>query len=443
MTLQKYPKMKDSGVEWIGEIPESWNVAPLKFIGKLNSGGTPSTGNSEYWDNGTIPWISSGEVNNNSITKCIKKITKLGLIESSAKLFPKESVLIAITGEGATRGRTSILKIEATTNQSVVGIVSNQKKHYSHFIWYYLQSQYSHLRNSSHGSVQSGLNLDILRNYPISLQKILEQKQIVNFLDGKTKIIDQEISKSKKLIELIKEKRQSLINHVVTKGLDDSVPMKDSGIDWVGDIPEDWKVSKIKFVSDVTGRIGYRGYTINDIVSEGEGAITLSPSNIIDDKFNMNKKTYLTWKKYEESPEIQIFENNILLVKTGSTIGKVCMVPDYREKMTINPQLVVLKPFKITPKFLLFFMTSNKYKDQIYSSIVGGSTPTISQQEILNHYILFPPRTEQNHIISYIDKQTIQMDKLISKVESQISKLQEFRESLILSAVTGKICVTN
>ena len=212
--------------------------------------------------------------------------------------------------------------------------------------------------------------------------------------------------------------------------------MKDSGIEWIGEIPEDWEVSKIKFVSNVTGRIGYRGYTINDIVAEGEGAITLSPSNIIDDKFDLSKKTYLSWEKYRESTEIQIFENDILLVKTGSTVGKVCIVTDNTEKMTINPQLVVLKPFRIIPKYLLFFMSSKKYKDQIYNSIVGGSTPTTSQQEILNHYVSFPTRTEQKEIVNYLDKQTKILDDEISKNKKLIELLKEKRQSVINHAVT-------
>ena len=216
MTFAKYPKMKESGIESIGEIPEEWNVISLKHIGKLNSGGTPSTGVSAYWENGTIPWISSGEVNNNMIQKSEKKITNLGLIESSAKLFPKNSILIAITGEGATRGRTSVLKIDATTNQSVVGIVLDSKKSYYFFLWYYIQSQYLNLRNSGHGSVQSGLNLNILQNYPVVLQKISEQKQIASYLDEKTTKIDSLISKIQLQISKLEEFRESLISSAVT-----------------------------------------------------------------------------------------------------------------------------------------------------------------------------------------------------------------------------------
>ncbi len=212
--------------------------------------------------------------------------------------------------------------------------------------------------------------------------------------------------------------------------------MKDSGVEWIGEIPEEWKKKKLKFISKLFGRIGFRGYTVDDIVNDYEGAITLSPSNIIDDKFNLDKKTYLSWTKYEESPEIQIFENDILLVKTGSTIGKICIVDNQTEKMTINPQLVVLKSLQILPKFLTYFMRSNKFKDQIYCDIVGGSTPTISQEKIFNYYILSPTYEQQKQVVKYLDKKSIKIDSEISKNQKLIKLLKEKRQSTINDIVT-------
>jgi type I restriction enzyme S subunit len=212
--------MKDSGVEWIGEIPKHWDIRRLKEIGKLSAGGTPSTGITTYWENGTIPWISSGEVNNNIITEFITKITKLGLKESSTKLFPKGAVLLAITGQGTTRGRSAVLEIDACTNQSIVGIVIDHSKIFNYFLWNYLRSQYQNLRNHSHGSVQSGLNLDILRNYPIPITEINEQKQIADYLNKHTSKMDSLIMKVELQIKKLQEFRQSLISSAVTGKID-------------------------------------------------------------------------------------------------------------------------------------------------------------------------------------------------------------------------------
>jgi type I restriction enzyme, S subunit len=208
--------MKDSGVEWIGEIPEEWSIGKLKHIGSLNAGGTPSRSKKEYWDNGTIPWLSSGEVNYGIITSSHEKITELGLVESSTTKNPRGTVLLAITGEGQTRGRSALLEIEATTNQSVIGIIQNKKNMYNYFLFFYLQSQYWNLRSNSHGSVQSGLNLEIVGNYPIGIPPKYEQEQITEFLDKQTKHIDELISKAKLQIKTLQEYRQSLISSAVT-----------------------------------------------------------------------------------------------------------------------------------------------------------------------------------------------------------------------------------
>ena len=218
--LDSSVQMKDSGVEWIGKIPEHWNVRKFKTIGKLNSGGTPSTQVKEYWNNGTIPWLSSGEINNNNIESSNEKITELGLRESTARLFPKGSVLLAITGQGKTRGRTSLLKIDSSSNQSVVGIAIDHSKIFNYFLWYYLQSQYWNLRSLSQGSVQSGLNLHILKNYYIPSNSLIEQKEIVDYIDEHTLKINLVIKNIQSQIKKLQEFTQSLTSSAVTGKID-------------------------------------------------------------------------------------------------------------------------------------------------------------------------------------------------------------------------------
>ena len=212
--------MKDSGIDWIGKIPEHWNVRKFKTIGKLNSGGTPSTQVKEYWNNGTIPWLSSGEINNNIIESSNEKITELGLRESTARLFPKGSVLLAITGQGKTRGRTSLLKIDSSSNQSVVGIAIDHSKIFNYFLWYYLQSQYWNLRSLSQGSAQSGLNLHILKNYYIPSNSLIEQKEIVDYIDEHTLKINLVIKNIQSQIKKLQEFTQSLTSSAVTGKID-------------------------------------------------------------------------------------------------------------------------------------------------------------------------------------------------------------------------------
>lgn len=213
--------------------------------------------------------------------------------------------------------------------------------------------------------------------------------------------------------------------------------MKESGIDWIGQIPEEWEVSKLEQYVDIYGRIGFRGYTTNDIVNKGEGAISYSPSNIIDYSVIDNNNTYISWSKYDESPEIQIKTGDILYVKTGSSYGKTGIVNKLSNKATINPQLVVLKPKKNTDSRLInYFLNSSVGKDQS-ELIVGGSTiPTITQESIKK--MIFPKMSfeEQQKIADFLDKKTAQLDKVKALLEEQIQKLKDYRASLIYETVT-------
>ena len=167
----------------------------------------------------------------------------------------------------------------------------------------------------------------------------------------------------------------------------------------IGIIPKDWEIKNIGSICEIYGRIGYRGYTIKDIMPQGEGAITISPSNIQDGKTDFSKCTYISWFKYDESPEIKIF--NVFLNTFNRIIryGKTAIIKNLFEKATINPQLVVLKNIKVDNVFLGYIMAYRIIQNQINSTIVGGAIPTLSQQLVANYKVPLPPtKLEQNAI---------------------------------------------
>ena len=211
---------------------------------------------------------------------------------------------------------------------------------------------------------------------------------------------------------------------------------KNSGVDWLGKIPSHWHITKLKFITNIYGRIGFKGYTIADRVNEGEGAISLSPSNIIDNNINYENRAYISWDKYEESPEIKVYEQDIIFVKTGSTIGKVAIVRNSLEKMTINPQLVVLKDIKCQRYFLNYFMKSPFYQYQIYTFRVGGSTPTMTQDSLKSTYIVIPPLEEQERIVKFLDRKCEEVEKSIALKQRLIILLEEQSAIVINQAVT-------
>ena len=210
---------------------------------------------------------------------------------------------------------------------------------------------------------------------------------------------------------------------------------KDSGVEWIGDIPEHWKLTKIKNVTKIYGRIGFRGYTVQDIVEKDKGVISLSPSNIKNQKLDITKGTYISFDKYEESPEIKIFNNDVIFVKTAS-VGKVCFIENLSEPATLNPQLIVFKKIECNKKFLYYVLISEFLNYQIKRDLVGGVIPTLSQSVINNYYLNIPPQEEQTQIANYLNHKTEQLDSLISKKEQLIQLLQEERTAMINQAVT-------
>jgi len=195
------------------EIPEDWDIKPLGEIAKLSAGGTPSTSKKEYWENGTIPWLTSGEINFNRITNSEQKITKLGLDNSAARIFPKNCVLIAITGFGMTRGRSSYLEIESTTNQSVVGIIPEKEIINAEYLWYYLRKEYFLVRSFAQGTQQPGLNLEILNDFLVRYPKDPKEGiKIGNILSN----IDKKIKCEKKYKKQMESYHKSLMQKILT-----------------------------------------------------------------------------------------------------------------------------------------------------------------------------------------------------------------------------------
>lgn len=216
--------------------------------------------------------------------------------------------------------------------------------------------------------------------------------------------------------------------------------MKDSGVEWIGKIPKGWSVNRLKNITNIFGRIGFRGYTVEDLVNEGEGAITLSPSNIENQSLVLDKKTYISWSKYEESPEIKIYNGDIVFVKTAS-VGKAALIEGLNEKATINPQFVVFKNIGCNKKYLYYNTISNVIQQQVNRAVNGGVVGTLTQQDINNYSLPYPTIVEQEKIAKFLDEKTAQFDSIISKKEALIEKLEEAKKSLISEVVTGKVKV--
>ena len=211
--------------------------------------------------------------------------------------------------------------------------------------------------------------------------------------------------------------------------------MKDSGIPWIGEIPSHWKIKRLKYSCDLFGRIGFRGYTADDLVGKGEGAITLSPTNMDDIHLDLSHCSYLSWAKYYESPEIMVNNGDVLLVKTAS-VGKCVFVEDLPMEATVNPQILVLKNHHDNAKYLAYIFQTPEGQCYIDTTKGGSTIFTISQDKIGNYAFAFPPIQEQEEIVAFLDRKCREIDNMVSLHENMIVELKEYRQSVITEVVT-------
>ena len=423
--FKKYSKYKDSGVEWIGEIPEHWENKKISHsFGKIQSGITPSTNKEEYYENGKISWVTSGDLNDSKIVKTKKCISEKALQEiPQLEIFPENCLLIAMIG--ATVGKVGINTMSATSNQNCC-VLQNPKKINTDYLFYWFIGNRKSVITIATGGAQAIMNQNLIKNLKVPSPNLLEQQQIAEFLDKQTKRIDSEIEKNQKLIELLKEKRQSTINQAVTKGLDPSVPMKDSGIEWIGEIPEHWNSKRLKF--SILLRSDKSNYS-NSLQYVGLENITSKTGKLIDVNDDMSDSDA---KLFEEK--------DILFGKLRPYLAKVWHA-EFAGRC--SSEFLVFKGIDYESKFLSWLLLSDGVINNIDASTYGAKMPRAEWGFIANILLPILSINEQQQIAEFLEKQTTKIDSLITKTESQIEKLKEFRQSLISSAVTGKIDVSS
>lgn len=434
--MKPYPKYKPSGVEWIGEIPEHWNIKPLG----VNAQTIVPMRDKPTIFNGNVPWIRIEDFDGKFISdsKSGQYVSDELIRSMNLKVYPIGTVLCSCS---CIMGTTAIVKKPLISNQTFIGIVP-YKQVISDYIYYLMQVAKNHLQIVATGAIQQYLSRNDFKNLRIPVPPLIEQLNIKQFLELTTSQIDSLISKKQRLIDFLKEERAALINQAVTKGLNPDVPMKDSGIEWLGEIPAHWEVKKLKYVCSVKGRIGFRGYTTQDLVSEGEGALTLGATHINKSgSIVLEEPVYISWEKYYESPEIMVNVGDLLIVQRGSTCGKLGIIIDDISPATINPSLVLLKPFKINSRYLFYSMQSNLLKNMLNMVLSSTAIPMLSQELIYNLPTLFPSSEEQENIVIYIEKEVQNIDTTIEFIDIEINLLQEYRTALISEVVTGKIDV--
>jgi type I restriction enzyme, S subunit len=438
MKLRPYPSYKDSGVQWIREIPENWDVWRIKDKLKFAIGGTPSTGREEYFDGDNL-WVSIADMNNNLIISETKNmISQEGIINSNVKKVPKGSLLFSFK---LSVGYVSFAGQDLYTNEAIASFLPNKNVNLN-FLRYVLIQDFE--QNGFENIYGAKLfNKDLIGFAKFVLPETMgEQEKISLFLDSKISQLDQTIEKDKELIELLKEKRTALINHVVTKGLDKNIKMIDSGIDFIGMIPKHWKIKKLKQVSDVNIS------NIDKKTKDNEPEVLLC--NYVDVYNNEFINAGLEFMKASASidqiKKMSLQKGDVIITKDSETaedIAVPALVENDLKGVVCGYHLSIIKPNTeiVLGEFLFREFQSKKINDQFYIAANGVTRFGISTYPIKNSYVLIPPIEEQKIISSYIKKQTKKIDQTIDHINKKITHFEEYKKSLIHHVVTGKVDV--
>jgi type I restriction enzyme S subunit len=336
--------------------------------------------------------------------------------------YNNEANKIVISARGANAGFVNLVKRKYWAGNSCYSVeVLEPNKINLELLFYYIKhNQRRFTDNQQAANIPSVSKSDVEKFKICYPEDILEQQKIATCLSS----LDEVIAAHSQKLELLKKHKKGLMQNLFPQEGEKVPKYRFKEFEKDGE----WVEKKLGELIEIKGRIGYRGYTLEDIVGKGEGAITMSPSNInVFGTLSFTKSTYITWAKYEESPEIMLENGFTVLVKTGSTYGKVAFIKNLTEKTTINPQLVVLKPKKVNSYFLYLLVANESIQKQINATVVGGAIPTLSQESISNFEILVPKTKEQEKIADCLSSLN---DLIISQTE-RIEQLKLHKKGLM------------
>jgi type I restriction enzyme S subunit len=403
----------------LGRLPKEWEVASIESFARVETGSTPLTSNKLYW-NGNIPWMSSGEIHQGTI----RHVSKLGMDNSNTSLLPKNTVVIAMNGQGKTRGTAGILGIETTCNQSIVGIVIEKKDVMPAYVYYNLQSRYLELRNLS-GAGRSGLNLGLIKSIKIPLPHLPEQQRIAEILST----ADEAIQKSDAIIAKAGRLKQGMMQKLLTEG----IGHKEFKETEIGRVPIEWEVVKIADICDVKG--GKRlplgenfspemtKYPYLRLVDFGENGY-----------FNNYGLKYLGKETFEQIKNYTVTTNEVCISIAG-TVGLTALIPPELNGANLTENAAKLCNLKNIDKTFLARVLKSQTSVQQINGLTGKATqPKLAIFRIERICVPLPPLPEQQHIAEILSS----IDQKIELEQKRKAKLERIKKGLMNDLLTGR-----
>lgn len=397
--------MKDSGIEWIGEIPQSWDIRKIKTCFDIIAGATPKSGKAEFWD-GDIVWITPADYKTDDVyvSSGHKNISQAGLESCATTLIPPNSIIFS---KRAPVGLVAINTVFLCTNQGCLSCIPKAGVD-TKYCYYAISAFSEQFELLASGTTFKEISIDAYAGFKLPYPSNKVQKIIADYLDAKCAQIDALITAKEKINALLREQRQSIIYEAVTKGLNPDVPMKDSGVEWIGKIPKKWNVIRAKYFATIT----------NGSDPKTEGNIRV---------YGSGSESFKTCGDSKEGP-------TVLIGRKGATLH----IPHYIEgeywnvdtafDVKANEDICLLK-------YYYYVATCFDYK--LY--ILTTTLPSMTQSNYGNMYLPIPSIAEQTAIIAFIGRAISKLDEIISINDNTIKKLKEYRQSMIYEAVTGKV----
>jgi type I restriction enzyme S subunit len=442
MSLPRYPKYKDSGVEWLGKVPEHWPISRLGFESWVRARlGWKGLKADEYADDGFI-FLSTPNIKETGIDfENVNYITEDRYEESPEIRLRVGDVVLA--KDGSTLGTVNVVRFlprPATVNSSIA-VITPQSSLDGVFLYYLFQSSFM---KATIQRIKGGMGVphlfqaDLTKFY-MPAPPVYEQMQIATFLDQETVKIDALVEEQRRLIELLKEKRQAVISHAVTKGLNPDVPMKDSGIEWLGKVPKHWRVKRLKQIIEVGSSISY------GIVQPGEpqdeGVPFIQTTNISSGNFLIDSLQKTTTEIANSYPRSRLCGGEVVLGIRAS-IGAAFVVPDYLRDANLSRGVArIACGSQVSSTYLVWILRSDSTLNYWQLSKQGSTFNEVSIETVRELAFAVPPDEEQSEITAFLDGELAKLNELTAKATYAIDLLQERRTALISAAVTGKVDV--
>ncbi|HDX9502018.1 TPA: restriction endonuclease subunit S [Bacillus thuringiensis] len=401
----------------------NWEIRRIKDVCDTTSGGTPSRSKAEYYDLGTIPWIKTGELKHKYIFETEEKITEVALQQSSAKLVPKNSVLMAMYG--ATIGKTSINKIEATTNQACCAMIPKGKLE-PEFLYYVLSSNKDKIVALGAGGAQPNISQQIIREIEIPFPPQEEQQKIVSILTS----VDEAIEKAEAIIEQTEKVKKGLMQQLLTKGIGHTKFKKTE----IGEVPEEWSVLTL---GDVTSESAF-GPRFPADKYDLNGNYALLRTTDISEAGEINYRTMPLANLPEDKFQKHALERGDLLVTRSGTCGIVCVFEDNNKPVIPGAFLIRFRVNNLAlPQFLGIFMMSDLGQNKIQTMASGGVQKNLSGTNLKKLIIPLPTITEQKEIVTTIKV----FENKINNEKKSLQQLHVLKKGLMQSLLTGKVRV--